>query len=206
MRVLRLAACAAALLTVVPAMAGGVKSQLNYDYYAVEGRSPLEVINSMLSSGPRHGDGHAYATTKVDVEPQLSYAEGAGCRAGDLTLQAEFTITLPRHRAPAMMTSSTRAQYDRLLAMLKTHELKHEKIFNDCMQAMHRQIMALPPAPSCVAFSRQVKEISDREWARCGVLNQALDEHDGARHDTLPLIADALKDVARAEASVAFSP
>lgn len=199
------AAIAAALLVAAPAHAGGVKTQLTFEYYAVDGRSALEVINSMLSKGPDHGGDHAYATTRVDVEPTLRHADSNGCSAGDLTLEARFTVTLPRHRAPATMSSSTRAQYNRLLGVLKTHELKHEKIFKGCLNEIHRQVMALPPARSCVAFSREVKAISDREWARCGELNQALDDQDGARHDSMPLIADALREVAAIQKRAAFS-
>ena len=200
------AACAAALLMAAPAFAGGIKTQLNYEYYAVDGRSALDVINSMLRHGPDYGGDHAYATTKVDVDPKLAPSAGGSCSGSNLTLEARFTVTLPRHSAPATMAPSTRAQYSRFLGELKTHELKHEKIFKGCLDVIQRQVRSLPPAPSCAAFSQQVQAISDREWARCRVLNQALDDHDGARHDSMPLIADALKEVASIQSRAAFAP
>lgn len=198
--------CLAAILMTAPAWAGGVKQQIEYKHYAVEGASALQVINSMLRAGPDYGGAHAYATTQVDVEPAMSRSLENGCRAEDLTLNARFTITLPRHGAPGQLGFATRRQYERLVGILKAHELEHQRIFRGCLDEMHKQIMALPPARSCAAFSRQVRAISDREWARCKVLNQALDDRDGARHDELPLIADALREAAQAQARAAFAP
>lgn len=193
-----------AALIAAPALAGGVVGKTRYEYYTISGTSALDMVQSMLKKGPGYERGHAYALIEAKVKPVTKNSRGPGCKAADLTLNAQYTITLPRHEAPAALPSSVRKNYQRLSTILKSHEEKHRTIFNGCLKRMHQRIMALPAAKSCVVYSREVKKITKEEWARCDQINAALDKRDGNRHDTLPLIAQALNEAATARSQVAF--
>lgn len=197
---------AAMILVLMPgaqALAGGVKSATDYLEYPVSGDSALAIVQSMLAGGPHYNGGHAYATTEVKVDPDTVQDTSNGCRAADLTLNARFTISLPRHNSRARLSSRVGREYDSLHKVLLEHENKHRQIFLGCLNRMHQRIMALPAADNCAAFSRQVKRITDEEWENCRALNQALDLKDGRRHDTLPLIATALAEANGARRSTA---
>ncbi|MCB1474648.1 MAG: DUF922 domain-containing protein [Rhodobiaceae bacterium] len=191
------------MLAAAPAWAGGLKTSVEYQYYAIDGRTPLQVVASMLQQGPRVNRRHAYATTQTKIENGLGFNGGGNCEAPDLTLQAKFLVTLPKHRSPGSLPASTRTQYNRLMKVILDHENEHVRLHKACVQKMYSRISRLQKPRSCNEFMWQAKAIVKEEWARCEQQDEALDSRDADRHDRLPLIAEALKEVDQAKARAA---
>lgn len=191
------------MLAAAPAFAGGLKTSLEYQYYAIDGQTSLQIVASMLQQGPRVNRRHAYATTQTKISHDLDFNGGGNCEAPDLTLTARFTVTLPRHRSPASMSPAVRGQYNRLMKIVLDHENEHVRLHKACVQRIQGRISQLNKPRSCNEFMWQAKTIVKEEWARCEEQDEALDKRDADRHDRLPLIADALKEVDQVKARAA---
>lgn len=201
MRVWNRVLCLMLSLAAVPASAGGLKTGVDYKYYAIDGRTSLEVVASMLRQGPRVNRNHAYATTQTRISDDLDFNGAGNCEAPDVTFTARFVVTLPKHRSPGSMPSSVRGQYNRLMKIILDHENEHVRLQKVCVQKMYNRISKITRPRSCNEFMWQAKAIVKEEWSLCKKQNDALDSRDRDRHDRMPMIAEALKEVEQIKAA-----
>ncbi|MEM7429577.1 MAG: DUF922 domain-containing protein [Pseudomonadota bacterium] len=156
-------------------------------YFTVEGSTPGEVLNSILSRGPGGNSGVAMATTNASYSQRVEPRGKKGCR---IELKVVITMRLPRlaksSRAPAV-----RRVWGSFISYIRQHERYHRTIYTGCARRIDKKVRSAVRKHGCTASRAQVNTILQAENARCERLNRAYDQRERARIKRLPLIRRA---------------
>ena len=175
-----------------PAARAEVISKTRYKRHMVYGTTPATLVSSM-NRFPIERPGHEMVMGLLEMEPAFSYVpdtSGPGCRVGSLRTRIDFTITLPHAKSGARLDGPTRRLWTRFVAKVKQHELKHRRYFLDYAaryEARARKVRAA----TCDGVDKALTRIAEAEYAKAQRQNEALDRHDGAGVDNLPLFIAA---------------
>jgi predicted secreted Zn-dependent protease len=159
-------------------------------YYTVSGSTAQSLDQQMISRGPWHGQGRAYANivAKPDYSGQL--VEGQTCRLEDFKVTAHFTMTLPKLANGTKLSKDLTARWNSFQNFVRRHEEGHRAIWIDTMRSAQSRIIALR-APTCSQLQAQIDTVFQEEW-RAGERRQdAYDRADQQKLVRHPLIQAA---------------
>ena len=172
-------------------------------YYTVDATTADSLDQQMISRGPVHGPGRAYANivAKPDYSGQL--VQGRSCRLEDFTVRAEFTMTLPELGAGTKLSPDLTARWESFQTFVRRHEEGHRDIWIDTLRNAETRISALR-APTCQQLQGMVDEAFQEEW-RAGERRQdAYDRADQQKLVRHPLLVAA--SAARRKVGSALAP
>jgi predicted secreted Zn-dependent protease len=163
--VARLAALAAvvAWLAVPAAIVGqerpeGLHVRASVEYYDVAEETLSEVserLNRMRlegAAGPL-----SQGLTRYHIRPVWRAVAGGGrCRAEDVEMFVEVTITLPRWPAASTRPAEERARWSEIAGAIRTHEFGHRDLTIDAAEALLTTTKALE-AQGCDTLQRVVE-------------------------------------------------
>lgn len=175
-----------------PAARAEVISKTRYKRHTVYGTTPATLVNSM-NRFPIDRPGREMVMGLLEMEPAFSYVpdtSGPGCRVGSLKTRIDFTITLPHAQSGARLDGATRRLWTRFVETVKAHELKHRRYFLEYAARYEAQARKVRAA-TCKGVDKALARIAETEYAKAQQQNEALDRHDGAGIDNLPLFIAA---------------
>ncbi|MEI2385940.1 DUF922 domain-containing protein [Breoghania sp. JC706] len=176
----------------LPAAKAEVISKTRYKRHAVHGTTPAAVVASMARF-PIPQPGSEVVMGLLEMEQRFSYVpdtRSTGCRVGSLKTRLDFTITLPHAQNERRMDAGTKRLWTRFVATVKHHELTHRRYFLD-YAARYEARARRVSAKTCAGVDAALAGIAEEEYARAQRQNDALDRHDGAEIDALPLFVAA---------------
>lgn len=169
-------------------------------YYTVNATTAQSLDQQMITRGPVHGRGRAYANivAKPDYSGQL--VQGRTCKLENFTVTAEFTMTLPKLGGGAKLSRDLAARWESFQKFVRRHEEGHRVIWIETMDKAQRRISALH-APTCPHLQAQIDGVFQEEW-RAGERRQdaydVADQQKLVRHPLLQAASAARRKVGSA--------
>lgn len=102
-------------------------------------------------------------------------ADGAGCSAARVVIDGTSTIILPHWQDVADAPAQARAEWQRHMAALRSHERQHVEIARAVAEEMADALQAMPPEPTCAAFEQRARQISEHYFDEAARRNAAFD-------------------------------
>lgn len=159
-------AIAAAMAVCLPASAG-VTSDTSYRSYNVGGTTERGIVRYMRQHPFRGDNGHAYANLKhrhtLRVETEK---DGPICRATEVNLDIDFTMTLPKSSNPKALSASARRSFDGFVNFAKKHEEHHRASFIACGKSFVSKALRLRAA-QCATLISDIKALLKKSDAAC---------------------------------------
>lgn len=178
-------ACTATLLSVTLACANGSLIRESVEYYPVRGKTATELTASMASNGPRHPRGrNAWGLTEWEMRLHYELEQANGqCQLRNPQIELTLRIVLPQWRTTAGAAPGLRQQWQQAQRQIIAHELEHRRHAHLATADAQRQLLQLPPAPSCALADRQAQVVlrTASQQARRASLQFDLDSDYGAR-------------------------
>ena len=197
MRVSRLLAGGALLaglmLAAVSAQAAQVvmKKHVVQRQYTISGGDELQLLREMRRKGPRVGGKPALASTRLQARYSARLLRRGGmCRVRALSIQATYTMTLPKLRMVSGVQRATRKRWPGFVARLRSHERKHVSIWQDCLRQVRRELPALR-APDCTRLKQRLRTTYRRIMAQCSHRHDVFDRREKHAAASLPFIKAA---------------
>ena len=178
---------ALALLWARPLLAGETSAfdgipDIRFQYYAIEGRTPREIYESMRTRAPIGGDGLALTTWEISVDWREE-TRGSTCRVLDPRTRMAISVLLPRLRAGEELTPAGASFWRATLKGLEIHEAGHARIAWNHRDDFNRVALNA----SCRSIDRVAKE----NQARIEAIQQAYDrDTDHGRKQTPRLVIE----------------
>ncbi|SFF06322.1 Predicted secreted Zn-dependent protease [Aureimonas phyllosphaerae] len=133
-------------------------------YFMVRGATFAELDRALGTNGPLLGGGERHAgATKVTFTRDLQFdIQKTGCRIARTNLRLDLVTTLPRWNAPRGADARTRTMWKVLQRDIAEHEAKHSTIAKNWLDLMNRELLALPPEPSCARLEVKAAHLSQQ--------------------------------------------
>lgn len=145
-----------------------------YDYYAISGKTLIDIYDSMLKRGPHVDGAKAYASTSATSSQEGKLVGKNSCRIDDYKLKIDFVIRLPKLKDESKLPSAERARFQRFSQFLKKHEETHRSIWLDCAAKLEAKVAKIS-AKNC----NEAEARSENLWAEmrrsCNKRHQAFD-------------------------------
>lgn len=145
-----------------------------YDYYAISGKTLVDIYDSMLRRGPHVDGAKAYASTSATSSQEGKLVGTNACRIEDYRLKIDFVIRLPKIKDESRLSSAERSRFQRFSQFLKKHEETHRSIWLECAAKLETKVEKIS-AKSC----RDAEARSENLWAEmrrsCNQRHQAFD-------------------------------
>ena len=134
--------------------------------YSVDGRTLGEVFADMSRRGPTVDGRAAQASTDWSLGWEYDLiSEGDLCRLIDVRVTLSMTTTLPYwFDLDHAIVRDARAQWDRFMRDLRTHERGHQDIARDGAAALVQALIQLR-GPDCARLSREAQGTAERHRA-----------------------------------------
>lgn len=149
-------ALGALLLSVVPGAAGPA-ILTNTDYYAIEGRTPRELMQQMSALGPYDKDGKerfwAHLTWLVTWRYEHRQS-GDQCRITSVTTDLRLDYVLPRWTNHDEAEPAFQALWRTFFTALRSHEDQHARHGIDAAREIDAALRNLPGQPTCTELER----------------------------------------------------
>lgn len=151
-----------ALASASPLMAGnsspfdGIPG-IRFRYYAVGGRTPLEIYRSMSERGPDDGEALARTTWEMSVNWHEA-TRGAVCRVDEPRTRMSITVLLPRLERSDELTREGLAFWRATIRGLEIHEAGHARIAWDHREDFNRVALRA----SCKTIDRVARAVQGR--------------------------------------------
>jgi predicted secreted Zn-dependent protease len=173
------------------------------NYYTVEATTAQSLNEQMITRGPMHGPGRAYANivAKPDYSGQL--VQGSTCRVEDFLIEAEFIMTLPRLGAGTKLSRDVATRWESFQSFVRRHEEGHRTIWIETMDKAQTRITALR-APSCQELQVRIDGAFQEEWSAGERRQDAYDRADQQKLASHPLLVAAKS--ARRKVGAALAP
>lgn len=153
---------------------------IQYQYYAITGKTASELRSQMAAYGPRDRlEGRRYDANVVwalnwTFHPAISNGQ---CKIQSAKTQVTVTYTLPKWDIPAGAERSLVADWNQYLVALQIHEDGHKNHGIEAGRSILQALTHLPSAPTC-------KEVEARAQATAQAIvktyNQKDLDYDGA--------------------------
>ncbi len=161
-----------------------LQTSLKTTYYSVNGTTTEAIFTSIESSGPKDAQGtRGSGLTSVVWGYKWSGNEQAdgSCSIGTMTIQADMTVTLPRHADESSLSDSIRQHWDTYAAGVAAHEQHHVDIYLQGADDIKQKMQSLGLMSDCDSLDRQIKTVWSNEQARIDGLQQAFHAEENAR-------------------------
>jgi predicted secreted Zn-dependent protease len=134
-------------------------------YYDIVGHTVSELAKQMDLLGPKDegGAGNGAADTLWAVDTQWTDRYGASyCRAVGARVSATIRYRFPRWTNEGDADATMRAEWERFMAALRTHEAGHAQHGEDAARAVEKALLALPGGASCEAVDAEAAAVTNR--------------------------------------------
>ncbi len=152
----------------------GTIATTRYDYYAISGKTLVDIYDSMLRRGPHVDGAKAYASTSATSSQEGKLVGRNNCRIEDYRLKIDFVIRLPKIKEETKLSSAERTRFQRFSQFLKKHEETHRSIWLECAAKLGAKVAKIS-AKSC----NEAETRSEKLWAEmrrsCNQRHQAFD-------------------------------
>jgi predicted secreted Zn-dependent protease len=157
-----------------PTAGAGTIATTRYDYYAISGKTLVDIYDSMLRRGPHVDGAKAYASTSATSSQEGKLVGKNNCRIEDYRLKIDFVIRLPKIKDDTKLSSAERTRFQRFSQFLKKHEETHRSIWLECAAKLEAKVERISVKSCNEAESR-----SEKLWAEmrrsCNQRHQAFD-------------------------------
>lgn len=184
---LALCACAAPA-----ADAAGPKVAVDYQYYAVNGTTAVQLMRDLHLHGPTVDGAGAYASTQSAFSESGQVVQGKGCSVPRYTIGLSFTITLPAAQDLPEASPRIKKAWRSFYSFVKKHEETHKSIWVSCAATMQAKVRALR-MKTCDGLQSRAAQIIESESAKCRRKHDAFDRSERSRLKAQPLIQQALR-------------
>ena len=169
-------------------------------YYTVNATTAESLDQQMISRGPVHGPGRAYANIVARPDYAGQLVQGRTCKLENFTVTAQFTMTLPKLGGGAKLSRDLAARWESFQGFVRRHEEGHRAIWIETMDKAQRRISGLS-APTCPHLQAQIDGVFQEEW-RAGERRQdaydVADQQKLVRHPLLQAASAARRKVGSA--------
>jgi predicted secreted Zn-dependent protease len=152
--------CMRLLLEVALACTPGVEVDEQVQYYAVHGRTPTELTESMALNGPRHPRGrNAWGLTEWDITAHYELRqEPDRCEVVAPSMTLTLRIVLPQWQRPTQVDPrELPGIWKRAQVQMIGHEQQHRAHAHAGAARMLRNLQALPSSGSCAEADRRAQ-------------------------------------------------
>ena len=145
--------------------------------YVVTGRSVHAVVSAMKRGGPHADDGRrALGLADYRYRTRLHTEQWNGtCRVKRADVRMTIYYTLPRLSSSAKLSSRERARWNRILAMIRSHEKQHGRYYRQFANELHGALRRIPARKTCAEVHSRVREIRAKLVKRNKARNQRFD-------------------------------
>ncbi|MEQ1902112.1 MAG: DUF922 domain-containing protein [Devosia sp.] len=173
-----------------PASAG-VTNDMVVRYYSVGGTTEKSIVRYMRQHPYRGDNGHAYANLKhrytLQVETEMA---GEMCRAKDVELDIDFTMTLPKSSNPAALTASAEQAFAGFVSFARKHEEHHRASFITCGRNFVAKAKRMKAA-QCSKLVSDIRALLKKADAACEVGERPFDRQQSKAVNGLQLFVRA---------------
>ena len=164
-----------------------VRTSTQTRIYSVGGSTAASLVSYMRSS-PLHGDrGDAVANIRPNYSLAIATRSSGGvCRAGRVTLNVHFTMTLPQARNSSALSSGTRSAWYGFTSFARRHEETHRRIYVECANRFVAKAQRMT-AGNCMALQGSIRRLLETDKAACERRQLAFDHADSRRVSGLGL-------------------
>ncbi len=186
--------CALALAGMFLSGAQPVAAQPNtttkINYYTVSGSSAAALVQQLNAHGPWHGGARAFG--RIDGKPGYTgrLVQEHFCRAENLTVTAQFTMTLPRLASGTRLSNALSSQWKSFETFVRRHEEHHRDIWTDALSRADRRIAGLSNT-SCAQLQAAINQVLHEEWRSAEQQHVAFDRAEHGRLKQHPLLMAA---------------
>jgi Predicted secreted Zn-dependent protease len=143
----------------------GNAAPTRFEHYVIGGDTISDLKASIVATAPRGGN--ALGLTNVVISPDFRLAETDGtCRAVDVTVDLEITVTLPKVE---VMPAGFESRWQHIHETVRDHEMMHAKIAEVYAGRIETAIREASSEAGCAALKEKVladiRELQDRHRA-----------------------------------------
>lgn len=150
-----------------------VKTSTRTQYYSVGGTSARTLVGYMRSNPFRGSTGDAVANIRPSYALNVASKQSGGtCRPTRVTLNINFTVTVPRARSA--LDGATRGAWNSFVGFAKQHEEGHRRIYVQCGNAFVAKAEQLS-ASNCGALDAATRKLLEVEKGVCDSRQRAYD-------------------------------
>lgn len=142
---------------------GAETASPSYTYYDIKGQSARELSEAMDRFGPLGKDGKRYhGHTEWKITWEYTFTEtDASCHLDSFHVAYEVTITIPRWLGYDRSSRHLKANWDKYLAALLTHENGHKDIGWLAAEAIKKEIGRIKVQRTCIQLETMVKNVAE---------------------------------------------
>lgn len=156
----------------------GVTVDVSEESFAIFGRSPQAIYQSLNQRGPANGGRIVWGLHSWRFNWATQWERSAdACRVGDLDLSMSTTITVPRWTQRAGSDIELQEMWDEFEMLLRKHEEDHRAFALEAIRDLHRAILSVT-APDCETAGRRIRAQTDVIMERYEALNRDYDERE----------------------------
>jgi len=156
----------------------GVVVDVREETFAIFGRSPGEIYQSLNQRGPASGGRIVWGlhSWRFDWDTRWARTE-TSCRVADLDLRMSTEITMPRWTQRAGAPLELQEMWEEFELLLREHEEAHREFAIEAVRDLHRAILSVE-APDCETASRRIRAQTDVIMERYNALNRDYDQRE----------------------------
>ncbi|MBT8401684.1 MAG: DUF922 domain-containing Zn-dependent protease [Rhodothermia bacterium] len=161
----------------------GVRTNISYQYYTVEGTAVSEIAESLQANGPRSDKALFYATTTSQTGFSYRRVErGAYCKLENVGVQTDVVMLLPQWVEREDSPERLRRAWDEFLDNLITHEGEHYRIVDESTTRLYQALTGMR-ADDCAMLDSQAKATIEEISGQQTELNLRFDRETGHGKD-----------------------
>jgi predicted secreted Zn-dependent protease len=167
--------------------AARVVATKSYSYFDIKGKTADELDQQLSTRGPTANGSSARhpGATKIRFGGDATYVQENGrCRVRSARVTVHTTIILPRWDKRNGASKQLSMIWDALSSDIKRHEEHHAEIAKAQARTMEREILALPPQPTCDRMQELVTEVSNRAIEKHDRLQARFDQVEAVNFQT----------------------
>lgn len=165
-------------------------------YYNVNGASPFQIYQSILSRGPRAGDALSIATTTARTRKQIALSNSGGCGFSRFHMQVSFVTRLPRLASTAGLNGGDLQKWQSFMGFVQRHEQQHRTIWMRCYGTLEQRLQHTR-AGDCGALTRQADAQIQAAAANCAKAHVAFDAQQRGELMRQPFMLSAFRRAAK---------
>lgn len=157
----------------------GVRVNISYQYYTVDGTSVREIARSLQDNGPRSDESLFYATTTSQTGFSYRRVErGAYCKLENVGVRTDVVMLLPQWVRRDESPERLRRAWDSFLDKLITHEGEHYRIVDESTTRLYQALTGMR-ADDCAMLDSQAKATIEEISGQQTELNLRFDKETG---------------------------
>lgn len=159
-------------------------------YYTVGGNSAAALVQQLDARAPSHGGARAFG--HIDGRPGYTgrLVQGVSCRVENLTVTAQFKMTLPRLASGTELSNALSGQWKSFETFVRRHEERHRAIWIDALSRAERRIAGLSNS-NCARLKADINQVLHEAWQSAEKQHVAFDRAEQKRLERHPLLAEA---------------